>query len=393
MDALAVAVDAFVEIERLIASATAWRAQLIDSSSELALTAERLAGEDSRDHAWGVDEWARRSLAAELATSLRMSERSVGQLVSDSRALVRDLPATLAALRVGDISYRHAQKIVDHALFLPAEVRSRFEAEVLPVARAHSVTRLERRARTIRENLHPRSTSERHLAAREDRYVTVQPARDGMAWLTAYLSITDAEVCDDRLTKFASQSGDDDRTLAQRRADHLVQLATAGVTADGVGAGVRASVSITVPVLTLMGESDEPGHLAGHGLIDADTARRLAGTATSWTRILTHPETSAVLSVGRDSYAVPADLKRWLALRDETCRFPGCERLASGCDLDHSDDRAQQGETAQDNLAHLCRGHHRLKHQTAWRLEHLEHGCSGGRHRSEGSIRPTPRKE
>lgn len=373
MDLLATAVDSIVEVERLIASATAWRARLIDSSTELALVAERIAGDGNGPQPWSVEERARRSLSAELATALRMPERTIGQLVFESQAIVRELPETLAALRAGDISYRHAQRIIDHALSLPAESRDQFEREVLPIARTHSVTKLDRRARSIREHLHPCSLSERHGTAHADRYVAVQPARDGMAWLTAYLSLADAEACDDRLTSVAAD-GADARTLAQRRADALVELATRGVTANGFGAGVRASVSITVPVLTMMGESSEPGHLAGRGPIDADTARRLAGTATSWTRILTHPETGAVLSVGRDSYAVPADLKRWLAMRDETCRFPGCGQSAFRCDIDHSEAWADDGETAHDNLAHLCRGHHRLKHQTAWRLEHLEHG-------------------
>lgn len=373
MDLLATAVDSIVEVERLIASATAWRARLIDSSSELALAAERIAGDGSGPQPWSVEERARRSLSAELATALRMSERTVGQLVHESQAIARELPQTLAALQAGDISYRHAQRIIDHALSLPAESRDQFERDVLPVARTQSVAKLDRRARSIREQSHPCSLSERHSTAFADRSVTVQPARDGMAWLTAYLSLADAEACIDRLTSPARGCADG-RTVTQRGADALVDLATRGVTGSGFGVGVRASVSITVPMLTLMGESSEPGHLAGRGPIDADTARALAGTATSWTRILTHPETGAVLSVGRDSYAVPADLKRWLSLRDETCRFPGCGVIASRCDIDHSEAWADLGETAHDNLAHLCRGHHRLKHETAWRLKHLERG-------------------
>jgi hypothetical protein len=131
-------------------------------------------------------------------------------------------------------------------------------------------------------------------------------------------------------------------------------------------AGIKAQVAVTVPVMTLLGLAEEPGDLAGHGPIDPDTARRLAAQAPSFLRLLTHPETGAVLSVGRDRYTVPADLKAWLRVRDETCRFPGCSRRAERCDIDHITHWAHGGTTAHHNLIHLCRKHHRLKHTTTW---------------------------
>jgi len=130
--------------------------------------------------------------------------------------------------------------------------------------------------------------------------------------------------------------------------------------------GIRPVVAVTVPVMTLLGHSEEPGDLAGYGPIDAATARELAAHATSFIRLLTHPETGTVLSVGRDRYAVPADLRTWLQIRDETCRFPGCSRRAARCDVDHITDWARGGTTSHSNLIHLCRKHHRLKHTTRW---------------------------
>jgi hypothetical protein len=132
---------------------------------------------------------------------------------------------------------------------------------------------------------------------------------------------------------------------------------------------LRPRVFVTVPVLTLLGHGDVPAELDGYGPIDPDTARALAAGAPTFTRLLTHPETGSVLSVGRDSYAVPADLRRHLAVRDETCRFPGCGRRTSGCDVDHVVAFTDGGSTDADNLIHLCRHHHRLKHETSWRVE------------------------
>jgi hypothetical protein len=47
--------------------------------------------------------------------------------------------------------------------------------------------------------------------------------------------------------------------------------------------------------------------------------------------------------------------------RDRLCRFPGCRRPASRCDLDHVVPYAQGGPTSEANLLSLCRHHHRLK--------------------------------
>jgi hypothetical protein len=99
-------------------------------------------------------------------------------------------------------------------------------------------------------------------------------------------------------------------------------------------------------------------------------------------RILTHPETGAILSVGRTRYSVPADLKNALRVRDGTCGFFGCSRDASFCDIDHTVDWARDGTTSIDNLAFLCRSHHTLKHNSAWRVSQ----GSGGAHGSEGVL-------
>jgi hypothetical protein len=125
-------------------------------------------------------------------------------------------------------------------------------------------------------------------------------------------------------------------------------------------------VNVTVPVLTLMGQSEEPGELDGYGPVDAETVRRLAGTAMSFLRILTHPHTGIVLDVSATAFRVPAALKKYLQLRDGTCRFPGCNRSARHCDLDHTRDTQFGGPTIATNLHHLCPANHNLKHFSAW---------------------------
>ena len=127
---------------------------------------------------------------------------------------------------------------------------------------------------------------------------------------------------------------------------------------------------------TCGGPAWSPGcaELAGYGPIPVSVAERIAAGAGSWSRVLTHPVTGTVLDHDRTTYAVPADLKRRLRARDGTCRFPGCRRRAERCDLDHTVAWVEGGPTAADNLAHLCRHHHVLKHRDGplgrWRVRH-----------------------
>ena len=239
-----------------------------------------------------------------------------------------------------------------------------------------TVAKFDRAARIQRERMHPDTIEKRHTAALDARNLDLQPARDGMSWLSAYLPAATAQGIYNRLTDMAlhQQSTAEPRTLTQLRVDLFAELLLDGATESGSGRGIRPRVLVTVPALTLLGRGNEPAVLEGYGPIDLGTALKLAAHAPSFTRLLTHPETGAVLSVGRDRYAVPADLRTWLRVRDGTCRFPGCGRAARNCDIDHTDDWQYGHGTNYDNLAHLCPSHHHVKHQTGWAARQLDDG-------------------
>ncbi|MFT4122334.1 MAG: DUF222 domain-containing protein [Microbacteriaceae bacterium] len=369
-------IGAIAHTDQLINTITSWRTQLLADAArwaELAATVD-LDGEGVPAGMSPAD-IARRTVESEVAAVLHVPDVAAVHLIHDAQLLTADLPRTLAVMRSGAISYRHALKVVEQADDLPAEARPGFDAAVAPGAQRLTAAQLGQRARRIRERMHPESMADRHRSRHERRCVGVDPERDGMTTLTAYLPAVQGLAIDQRLTDLArsSRADGDPRTIAQLRLDHLAELLIEGQAPD-VPAGIRARVLVQVPVLTLLGREETPGSLDGYGPIDADTARELAARAPSFTRLLTHPETGTVLSVGRDRYAVPADLRTWLQLRDETCRHPGCRRRAVSCDLDHSDDYAGGGGTDHDNLGHLCRRHHRLKHHTRWRLEQVGAG-------------------
>jgi hypothetical protein len=369
-------VDAVVDLDRMISSIRGMQAQLLDQARR----ASGLGSIGTSREAAGGRGMELRSLRAELAAALRIPERTAEAQLVVSEALVHDLPATLVALTAGEISYRHAQILVDNTAALDSATRGTLEVAALPYARNLTAAKFERKIRTLRERSNPETIRERHERAASDREVVFAPARDGMAWLSAYLPAVDALGAFTRLTEWAStlQHPDEVRTLTQLRADVFRDLIIDGHVIDGevvdAARGVTAKVFVTVPVLTLLGREDLPATLDGYGPIDADTARMLAGHAPSFIRLLTHPETGAVLSVGRESYRVPQDLKNWLQVRDATCRFPGCSRHAPRCEIDHTLDWAHDGQTRHDNLAHLCKSHHTLKHNTDWQVAQARDG-------------------
>lgn len=448
-DALSALVDGIVTVNELISRAHATRALLIDQAREWSeVTARSVVVLGPPHTETEIQDLARRSFTWELASALRIPESTASSLISDSEALAHQLPATLDALAGGEISYRHAQAMVDQAGTLPPEAREDFEQKVLPAAKSLTAAKFSARARKLRERTHPESITTRKRTAFERRRMEFSADLDGMAWINLYqpaatavafynavraeamtlqregeprsLTQLSLDVAVDHLLESvqhelplgaaprlecgcpapreAEETADDTAEegrgeaqagdVIEREAEHPVapvpgdadgsREGAAVTTASGGkkrredarrgGAlrGIRPTVIVTVPVMTLLGKSDEPAELEGYGPIDPETARELAGEATSFLRLLVHPETGVPLSLGRDRYKVPKDLRLALELRDGTCRGYGCNRSASECDIDHTVDWQFAGKSDYVNLASMCPPHHRLKHQTTW---------------------------
>lgn len=369
-------------IDRL-AAADAALDRVVALQAEIdALTARRTEAihhfEQAFDAAYpaSAEAFADRARRAELACALRLPERTAENLMGEARALVQRLPATLAALGRGLFSYRHAQVLADETAGLSDADTAAVERLALGSASAETVSRFARVVRRMRERRDPSTMIERTTTAFENRAVTIDPAPDGMAYLTAYLGGVEAAAVHDRLTQAATRVRDDGdaRTLTALRADVLVDaLLGRQEGTHETFRGVTPTVVVTVPVATLLG-GDEPGTLEGVGPMDAATARRLTAEAPGLYRLLTHPETGAALSLGRNRYQVPDGLRMWLRIRDGSCRFPMCGIGTRRSDLDHTIDWQYGGTSDHGNLAHLSRGHHTLKHHGGWKVRQPQPG-------------------
>ena len=65
-----------------------------------------------------VSEWA----VDEVMAAMGLTSRAAGQLLSESITLVEQLPATLAALETGTISWAHVRAMVDWVAYLDDEI-------------------------------------------------------------------------------------------------------------------------------------------------------------------------------------------------------------------------------------------------------------------------------
>lgn len=354
-------------------------------------------------------ELAERSIRAEFAVALGVSERVASRELENARLLVEDLPATRSALAEARLRWEAGQAVCAVAATLPSGSRAEFDARAADLAARFTPTQLRRALARLREELHEQPLAERHRRACDDRAVWLSPEVDGMATLCALLPAPVAVGAYARLDRIArilrdgpegcarvgesdgiagSESGaegasvpgldgGDERTLAQLRADALADILcdadVIGTIPDEAGAdrpaptlvpGVRAEVRVTLAASTASGLDDSPAELDSYGPIPAGTARNLIPATV--TRVMTEPRTGAVLSVGRTRRLPHRELRLLLQLRDVTCRFPGCTRSASGAEADHVVEWRNGGGTDPGNLASLCVAHHHVRHGDRW---------------------------
>ncbi len=318
------------------------------------------------------DEAVLREVAMISGVSLAAAER----MLTTSGALEQGLEATRKNLLDGALPWSHVEVIAAGWWQVEPELRDRYEVEAIRVVTGAGVGQAKDRVRRLVDRMNPAAMAERHEKERAERDVILEPGANGMAWLHAYLPAAEAVAIRDRLTRAAvglhGQEGED-RCIGQLRADVLIDLLLAPLPEADFwqvldksrrtvcALDIVPQVHVTVPVMTLLGKGNEPGNLRGYGPIDPVTARRLTAQAPSLYRILIDPGTDTVVQVGREHYEVPPALRRYLQIRDERCRFPGCDRTADLCDIDHTIPWFWDGETNANNLAHLCRVHHRLK--------------------------------
>ncbi|MEH3069024.1 MAG: DUF222 domain-containing protein [Aeromicrobium erythreum] len=373
--------------DALDASRTVWAGEAEQARAVLRFVETRRTDALAQGLSARQVEDARQVAILEVAVELHLAQGFVANLVSATRTLVMDLPVVWAAHLRGEVERAKAREIASTAwkLHHPENI-TRLDETVLAYATTHTLGQLKGWLRRFLVRVEPDHAIERRQAAQQDRTVTITALDDGMSLLQALIPTADALVIERDLTLAAktsrAQTPDDDRTLAQARADALLDtLLRKDDTATTSGRG-RFHVGITVSLATLLGLSSEPAVSSdGQHVLDLALLAELATQdGTLFSRLLTD-EHGGILDVTELGRFPTPPLRRALNLIDGTCDVPGCTRPAIACDVDHQipydpdpPPGQQRGPTAAGNLHHRCPPHHGLKTRGALAVSHDHDG-------------------
>ncbi|WP_160665552.1 HNH endonuclease [Pseudarthrobacter sp. ATCC 49987] len=362
-------------------------AALLEETRELEDLKSALAARQAR-HAVAFDLSQRRDQAdagmptaelgagvgAQIALARRESPARGSRLLGLAKALVSEMPHTLAALETGQLTEWRATLLVKETACLTAEDRAAVDAELAPDTGTFDGAgdrKIIAAARTAAYRRDTRSVTQRASHAATERHVSLRPAPDTMCYLTALLPVAAGVAVHAALTRHADTlcNSGDPRTRGQLMAGTLVERTT------GTPGGISGiEIQLVMTDRTLFQGDSEPARLPGYGIVPAGWARGMltdTGASgeerafTTWLRRLyTAPGTGELTALDSRARLFPPGLRRFLTLRDDTCRTPYCD--APIRHFDHIIPWHNGGTTSHSNGAGLCEACNHTKEIPGW---------------------------
>lgn len=207
--------------------------------------------------------------------------------LTSAKALVLEMPRTLAALAEGTISDFQARAAAEATACLSPQDRAEVDSRLAIALHGASTREIVAAARALVYEVDPKGYVDRARKAAEDRGLTIRPCPDVMGLLTARLPAPQAIACYQALKKHATamNAAGDPRTVQQLMADECY----ARLSGRSVVDGIDVEVGLVITDAALFGGSSDAADLTGFGPIPAETARDLlrppagdgAGTVTT----------------------------------------------------------------------------------------------------------------
>lgn len=312
------------------------------------------------------------SAAVEIvSTALGVGARTAMQLLSDALDLYHRQPKLWWRMDDLEVAPWRARKIASASHSLSPDAARYVEAQVLEIADSCGPVKLDRIVRDAAARFDPVERAEAEDAAKAAWGVRVDDfTMDGWLGTSRMELVGDTPTLHrfrDLLSQGAhdqldpSRPADEQPSLEHRKIAALNSLISATSTGVPTKAYVHFDLADLQDKLTL-------GTVERLGPLTIRTIKEWLGTS----RFTLQP----VLRMDRcdavDQHDPPEWMRELVILRDGECAFPWCHRDARDCDLDHieafveMDDGGPPGQTRPDNLAPLCRRHHRAKTHFGW---------------------------
>src|SRR4029077_20054459 len=286
-----------------------------------------------------------------------------------------ELATTLDSARAGRASFSNVTMIAHLAEDVGVEQVAPYESILVGAAETLEPGAMRTLTQATRLRLDPDGVLADANHAHERRWFECDQTYGGVFVLRGELDAEGGALLKTAIDALSHGSRGETRTGSQRRADALVDLAALQLRcgAHRDVHGQRPHLTVTVQADTLRSGAAEPAELRGVGPIHPETARRIACDAVRTLVTVAPPGEGSVLtpigpraeplSVGRATRTIPASIRTALRLRDDGCRFPGCDRPPAWTDGHHIIHWSNGGPTELDNLVSLCRPHHRAVHE------------------------------
>jgi hypothetical protein len=356
-------IERIAELERIKSAAAAGQARAAAALDTARREAEAAAGVPAAQRGRGV--------ASEIALARRDAPVRGGRHLGFAKALVREMPHTLAALECGTLSEWRATLIVRESACLEVEDRRTLDAELCAdPARLNGMgdARVAAAAKAIAYRLDPHAVVERAAKAENERTVTIRPAPDTMTYLTALLPVAQGVSVYAALRREADTRYDG-RSRGQVMADTLVGR----VTGRDATVPTPIAVNLVLSDETLLGGDSAPAEICGYGPIPAAVARAMVSGAVAnrlsratLRKLYAHPRGGALVAMESRARLFPRGLTAFIELRDQRCRTPYCD--APIRHRDHAQPWAEGGPTAADNGLGLCERCNYTKEGAGWRV-------------------------
>jgi hypothetical protein len=351
------------ELEWIKSAAAAGQARAAAALDAARRAAEAAAGVPAARRGRGV--------AGEVALARRDAPVRGGRHLGFAKALVHEMPHTLAALECGALSEWRATLIVRESACLDVEDRRTLDAELCAdpaVLDGMGDARVAAAAKAIAYRLDPHAVVERAAKAEHERTVTIRPAPDTMTYLTALLPVAQGVSVYAALRRAADTCGDG-RSRAQVMADTLVER----ITGRAAAVPTPIAVNLVLSDETLLGGASAPADICGYGPIPAGVARAMVASAVTdrrsratLRRLYVHPAAGALVAMESRARTFPRRLAAFIELRDRRCRTPYCD--APIRHRDHAQPWAKGGSTTADNGLGCCERCNYTKEAAGWRV-------------------------